>query len=91
MPRPKKFADRNERRIYERDRARKIRADLIEKGMYVAGAGHTGEGVQETMRKRADAEYDPNRDGPPVWSDPYAALLGDPPIGRRALDQKVRP
>ena len=32
--------------------------------------------------------YDPRRDGPPVWRDATAYMLGDPPIGRRAIDQR---
>lgn len=34
--------------------------------------------------------YDPRRDGPPVWRDATAYMLGDPPIGRRAIDQRGR-
>lgn len=31
-------------------------------------------------------EYDPKRDGHREWASPQAELLGDPPIGRRAID-----
>ncbi len=32
-------------------------------------------------------EYDPRRDGYPIWKNPAAMLLGEPPIGRSALDK----
>lgn len=33
-------------------------------------------------------EFDPSRDGHPVWRSPSAQILGDPPVGRSALDQR---
>lgn len=36
----------------------------------------------------ARAAFDPRRDGIPVHADAAAALMGDPPIGRRAIDQR---
>lgn len=35
----------------------------------------------------AAAEFDPLRDGPPRYRDPVAAMMGDPPVGRSALDR----
>lgn len=32
--------------------------------------------------------YDPRRDGPPQYRSPMAEFMGEPPIGRSALDQK---
>lgn len=37
----------------------------------------------------AGAAYDPRRDAPLNHADPAAALMGDPPIGRRAIDVMV--
>lgn len=43
----------------------------------------------EDSRWRAEAAYDPKRDGPaPEYDSLTAVLMGDPPIGRRALDNK---
>lgn len=36
---------------------------------------------------RADALYDPRRDAPLQHADLTAAVMGDPPIGRRAIDR----
>lgn len=42
-------------------------------------------------RARREALYDPDRDGEPRWPGPtkgemyWQAVLGDPPVGRRAL------
>ena len=33
-------------------------------------------------------EYDPHRNGAPVYASPFAELLGEPPIGRRAIDTR---
>lgn len=40
----------------------------------------------EATRQTANPAYDPARDGPPVFSSPFSELLGEPPIGRRAID-----
>ena len=37
---------------------------------------------------RAIATYDPLRDAPPRHADLTALMMGDPPIGRRAIDQR---
>lgn len=37
---------------------------------------------------RAAAFYDPRRDAPLQHADLTAAVMGDPPIGRRAIDQR---
>ena len=37
---------------------------------------------------RANALYDPRRDQPLQHADPTAVVMGDPPIGRRAIDEK---
>jgi hypothetical protein len=39
----------------------------------------------------AAAIYDPRRDGPLQHADAAAELMGDPPIGRRAIDQRAKP
>lgn len=44
--------------------------------------------VEEAPRPVRNPEYDPVRDGPPVYASPFAELMGDPPIGRRALDMR---
>lgn len=31
-------------------------------------------------------KYDPHVDGPPVYAGAFDELLGDPPVGRRAID-----
>jgi hypothetical protein len=41
----------------------------------------------EPSPNRADAYYDPERDGPPRYSSVTAFICGDPPIGRAALDR----
>lgn len=38
--------------------------------------------------RRSDAAYDPLRDGKPVWRTPFAELMGEPPIGRSALEKR---
>lgn len=47
------------------------------------GAGR----VQHRM-SAADALYDPSRHGPLVARDLTGVLMGDPPVGRSALDQR---
>lgn len=42
----------------------------------------------EPRVNRAGALYDPLRDGPLQHADLTAAVMGDPPIGRRAIDQR---
>lgn len=37
---------------------------------------------------RTKATFDPVRDGLAQWASPQAELLGDPPRGRSALDQR---
>lgn len=37
---------------------------------------------------RANALYDPRRDAPLQHADLTAVVMGDPPIGRRAIDQR---
>jgi len=37
---------------------------------------------------RAGALYDPLRDAPPQHADLTAAVMGDPPIGRRAIIER---
>lgn len=37
---------------------------------------------------RDAALYDPMRDGPLNYANPFALVMGDPPIGRRAIDQQ---
>lgn len=32
--------------------------------------------------------YDPRRDGLPEWRSPGACIMGEPPIGRSALDKR---
>ena len=39
---------------------------------------------------RQNALYDPQRDGPLRYADMSAEVFGDPPIGRRAIDQRER-
>ena len=39
---------------------------------------------------RSAALYDPRRDAPLCHADLTALVMGDPPVGRRAID-KVRP
>jgi hypothetical protein len=39
---------------------------------------------------RAAAKYDPQRDAALHHADLTAAVMGDPPIGRRAIDSKVQ-
>ncbi|ULK98873.1 hypothetical protein [Bradyrhizobium sp. I71] len=36
---------------------------------------------------RDAALYDPMRDGSLSYANPFALVMGDPPIGRRAIDQ----
>lgn len=38
----------------------------------------------------SDAIYIPERDGPPTWANLTSILMGDPPLGRRALDSLTR-
>lgn len=45
----------------------------------------------EPRPNRAAATYDPLRDGPLHHASPAAALMGDPPIGRRAIDTRGGP
>lgn len=45
--------------------------------------------VDDRRTIERNPEYDPNRDGEPMYASPFAQALGEPPIGRRALD-KVR-
>jgi hypothetical protein len=40
----------------------------------------------EDLPEIRDPIYDPHRDPAPVWADHCAFLLGDPPVGRRAID-----
>lgn len=42
----------------------------------------------EPQEYRAAAIYDPARDGPVEHDSMTAVLMGDPPIGRRALDAR---
>lgn len=37
---------------------------------------------------QSEAEYDPKRDGDPIYAGPTDEFFGDPPIGRRAIDKK---
>ncbi|WP_027517844.1 hypothetical protein [Bradyrhizobium sp. WSM1417] len=39
--------------------------------------------------RRGDALYDPLRDAPLFYADLTAAILKDPPIGRRAIDEHM--
>jgi len=55
------------------------RAEYKSEAPYV----HAGDFV-----KRTDAAYDPMRDPPLQHADLTAAVMGDPPIGRRAIDQR---
>lgn len=50
--------------------------------------GSAGMAANAESRIERNPAYDPARDGPPVYDSPYAQLLGDPPIGRRALDAR---
>lgn len=47
--------------------------------------------VATALTKFSTAIYDPVRDGLPVHESHAAALLGDPPIGRRAIDRRPDP
>lgn len=38
--------------------------------------------------RRGDAAYDPLRDAPLHHADLTALVMGDPPIGRRAIDER---
>lgn len=42
-------------------------------------------------RDASAATYDPLRDGPIVHTDACAQIMGDPPIGRRAIDKRRGP
>jgi hypothetical protein len=66
---------------YNRDRARRERAEWLH-----SNGVHYDEGVRKTAENRRDALYDPLRDGYLPHSDMTAQLMGDPPIGRRAID-----
>jgi hypothetical protein len=46
--------------------------------------------ITVTSVSRANALYDPRRDAPLQHADLTAAVMGDPPIGRRAIDEKAR-
>jgi hypothetical protein len=54
---------------------------------------HSPDGSFEHSRKlvAASAAYDPLRDPKPVWESPFAELMGEPPIGRRAIDGLIPP
>lgn len=49
----------------------------------VSPGAHKGDFVS-----RLEAAYDPARDPPLRHADLTAAVMGDPPIGRRAIDQR---
>jgi hypothetical protein len=71
-----------------RDRGRNRDRDLAYKrAEYRSEAPgiHYGDG----RPNRAKALYDPQRDAPLHHADLTAAVMGDPPIGRRAIDQKA--
>lgn len=68
------FAERRARQIAEAKSRRKYGADR-----------YRGPKPQEI-----NPLYDPRRDGEPVWANPFDRIFGDPPIGRRAIDQRAR-
>jgi hypothetical protein len=53
-------------------------------------ADHRVESVQRATG-RQNPTYDPRRDGRPIYRSAFAELLGEPPIGRRAIDQRREP
>lgn len=65
-------------RLTEKQKAAK-RAEYRSEAKYI----HAGEFV-----RRDDAAYDPKRDAPLHHADLTAVMMGDPPIGRRAIDQR---
>lgn len=42
---------------------------------------------ERNFARRGSALYDPARDGPLHYASLTAMVMGDPPIGRRAIDQ----
>lgn len=40
--------------------------------------------------EKRNPRFDPKRDGSPTYRTEFSELLGEPPIGRSALDQKMR-
>ena len=46
--------------------------------------------TEQRFNHAKDAAYDPMRDGRPQYHNPYGELLGEPPIGRRAIDQRLQ-
>jgi len=70
-----------------RDRGRNRAKDLAYKrAEYKSEA--PGIHAKTDFVKRDMALYDPLRDGPPRHADLTALVMGDPPIGRRAIDGK---
>jgi hypothetical protein len=71
----RKWRENNREKQYEERRSCRMELDI------------ETEGVTATALKRADAAYDPMRDGHlPSPEDIVSRLMGDPPVGRRALD-----
>ena len=63
------------------------RKDYVDEAVRTVGLGIHEQGARPDRTK---AIYDPARDGPATWATPYGQLLGDPPIGRRAIDEGKR-
>lgn len=78
-----------ERKRYFREYRRKKRREAGMKEYFRASLDDA-EGYQVMMANRAMAAYDPMRDGYRMHDSLTAYLMGDPVIGRRALDDEAK-
>jgi hypothetical protein len=74
-------------REYMKQQRAKKRAEA---GLPERATGARGPGEKPFSEVTAEAAYVPRRDPPLRWSSPAAEALGDPPIGRSALDKCAR-
>lgn len=77
--------DRDYSREYMRERRARLRAQGIDPDSY----RKTPRERSQKIRLERNATYDPRRDPAPEYADLTARVLGDPPIGRRAIDRRV--
>jgi hypothetical protein len=73
------------RRAYMRKYQREYKRKLLE----IDPVKFRHDPEKETRVDRSGAAYDPMRDGHLPHRDLTAVLLGDPPIGRSALDRQA--
>lgn len=58
----------------------------------IAGTARSGctPFVRHDEPERRNPRFDPRRDGSPIYRTEFSEMLGEPPVGRSALDQKMR-